>query len=397
MQTSLVTLHAMPTAEDFYKKYWNKQPFLVRSAISEETIAQLICADELAGLAMEESVNGRLVETDGDYQHWTCRFSPFTERELTSLPKENWSLLVQNVEQFHPETSALLAYFNFAPRWMIDDIMVSLSAPGGSVGPHMDSYHVFLVQGQGVRTWTIGGEPITQPSYVDNPDLKILDVPIRGDAIEVRAGDVLYVPPHVGHQGTTLSTAMTFSVGFLGPKLSELFGSYAAFLAEREAQDLRYVGANLSTESAGCVIGGDAVGALRGQLSETFQNPEFDDWLVSFFTEPGLEEVLEDDEADELDTERDLLDILSDGVKLIKREAVKFALTKTRSGKHHLGFSGQSCVIDDDQFKVITMLVEGQALGLDTHQEIATENNLSLLLKLHKTRALEIFDHTEEL
>ena len=264
MPSSLATLDALPSAEDFYAQYWNKQPFLLRGAIDPAVMDGLIAPDELAGLSMEDTVRARMVSrTD-----WACKFGPFTEEDFKTADDPPWSLLVQNVEQFHPATAALLRAFDFAPRWLMDDVMASFSTAGGTIGGHVDSYHVFLVQGQGTRRWTIGYEPIVDARFVDGLDLKILRDPVDGNTVEVTSGDVLYVPPHFAHEGTTLDDALTFSVGFLGPKLSELYDAYAQHLAGDDALDCRYEGQRLRADSAGFALSADAVETLRAHLSE---------------------------------------------------------------------------------------------------------------------------------
>jgi 50S ribosomal protein L16 3-hydroxylase len=200
MPSSLAILETLPSIAEFYALYWNKRPFLVRDAIDHAVMGGLITPDELAGLSMEETVRARMVSRD----NWTCQFGPFTEEDFNTAGMPPWSLLVQNVEQFHPGTAELLRTFSFAPRWLMDDVMVSFSTSGGGIGGHVDSYHVFLVQGQGLRRWTIGREQVIDEAYIDGLDLKILKDPVDGDTVEVASGDILYVPPHFAHEGTTL-------------------------------------------------------------------------------------------------------------------------------------------------------------------------------------------------
>ena len=197
MSSSLIILDALPSIGDFYAHYWNKRPFLVRDAIDPIVMDGLITPDELAGLSMEDIVRSCMVAR----QDWACKFGPFSEEDFNTDEEPPWSLLVQNVEQFHPDTATLLRAFNFAPRWLMDDIMVSYSTKGGTIGGHVDSYHVFLVQGQGARSWTVGRDHILDEAYIDGLDLKILKDPIVGDTVEVTSGDVLYIPPHFAHEG----------------------------------------------------------------------------------------------------------------------------------------------------------------------------------------------------
>lgn len=384
--SSLATLDALPSIADFYADYWNKRPFLVRDAIDPALMAGLIAPDELAGLSMEETARSRMVSADD----WACRFGPFTEEDFNTAGKPPWSLLVQNVEQFHTDTAALLRAFNFAPRWLMDDIMVSFSTEGGTIGGHVDSYHVFLVQGEGVRCWTVGREPVIDEQYIDGLDLKILRDPIDGDAVEVTSGDVLYVPPHFAHEGTTLDDALTFSVGFLGPKLSELYDAYGLYLAEHDALDHRYTGDGLSAESAGFVLSTDAVETLRHQFGDGLKTPAFATWLASFFTGSTSEDTEQGSERETMLGFAAFKDSLQAKVGLIKPAYVKFALIPSSNGGYSLGFGGNSYGIKDDELAVILRLMREDVLTIaDTP---ALLDHLELLCTLYHHQALELVD-----
>jgi len=148
-------LDKFPDPKEFYETYWGKKPFIVKQSIDPSIFDSLIDGNTLAALAMEDDVKSRIVITEKTGHKWTCKHGPFEEEAFSDLGENNWSLLVQNVEQYHTDTSQLLQHFHFSPRWLMDDIMVSYSTTGGTVGPHTDSYHVFLVQGQGKRRWKI--------------------------------------------------------------------------------------------------------------------------------------------------------------------------------------------------------------------------------------------------
>lgn len=388
MPSSLATLDALPSIVDFYALYWNKQPFLVRGAMDQRVMDGLITPDELAGLSMEETARARMVSR----QDWACEFGPFSEEDFNTAGKPPWSLLVQNVEQFHPDTANLLRAFNFAPRWLMDDIMVSFSTEGGTIGGHIDSYHVFLVQGQGSRRWTIGREPVMDEEYIDGLDLKILKDPVDGNSVEVTSGDVLYVPPHFAHEGTTLDDALTFSVGFLGPKLSELYDAYSQYLADHDALDHRYTGKDLSADSSGFTLSVDAVETLRDHLGQSLSTRGFSEWLASFFTGSTSEDT-------ELYSERDdtlgvaaFTEALQAGAGLIKPAYVKFALipspTPSPSQAYSLGFNSMTFDISDDALAVILSLMKEDAVTTD--ETPALRDHLDLLCTLYNHQALDL-------
>ena len=394
MSTSLAALDALPSIVDFYAHYWNKRPFLVRDAIDQTVMDGLITPDELAGLSMEETARARMV-TGKD---WACQFGPFTEEDFNTAGKPPWSLLVQNVEQFDPGTATLLRAFNFAPRWLMDDIMVSFSTKGGTIGGHIDSYHVFLVQGQGSRRWTIGREPIIDEAYIDGLDLKILKDPIDGNIVEVASGDILYIPPHFAHEGITLDDALTFSVGFLGPKLSELYGAYGQHLADHDALDHRYVGEGLSADSSGFTLSIDAVEALRNHLGKPLSTPAFSEWLAAFFTGSTNEDIAQYSERDDTLSLAAFTEALQARAGLIKPAHVKFTLTPSptpsptpsSAGAYSLGFDRETFNIDDAALAVILSLMKEDAVTTSDTPELL--DLLDLLRTLYNHQALEFID-----
>jgi 50S ribosomal protein L16 3-hydroxylase len=386
MSTSLAALDALPSIVDFYARYWNKRPFLVRDAIDQTVMDGLITPDELAGLSMEETACSRMV-TQKD---WACQFGPFTEENFNTAGNPPWSLLVQNVEQFHPDTATLLGAFNLAPRWLMDDIMVSFSTEGGTIGGHVDSYHVFLVQGQGSRRWTIGHEPIIDEAYIDGLDLKILKDPIDGNTVEVTSGDILYIPPHFAHEGITLDDALTFSVGFLGPKLSELYGAYGQHLADHDALDHRYVGEGLNADSSGFTLSIYAVEALRNHLGKPLSTPAFSEWLAAFFTGSSSEDFTQYSERDDTLSLAGFTETLHARAGLIKPAHVKFALTPSPKGTYSLGFNRETFDINDAALAVILSLMKEDAVT--TNDTPALLDHLDLLRTLYNHQALEFID-----
>jgi len=404
MPTSLAVLDAQPSIVDFYAHYWNKRPYLVRGAIDQTVMDGLITPDELAGLSMEETARARMV-TRKDMvtgKDWACQYGPFTEEDFNTAGKPPWSLLVQDVEQFHPDTATLLRAFNFAPRWLMDDIMVSFSTRGGTIGGHMDSYHVFLVQGQGSRRWTIGREPIIDAAYIDGLDLKILKDPIDGNAVEVTSGDILYIPPHFAHEGITLDDSVTFSVGFLGPKLSELYGAYGQHLADHDALDHRYVGEGLSADSSGFTLSIDAVEALRNHLGEPLSTPAFSEFLAAFFTGSTNEDFAQYSERDDTLSLVAFTEALQASAGLIKPAHVKFALTSSTTpssplssplssgGTYRLGFDRETFDINDTALAVILSLMKEDAVTTNDTPELL--DHVDLLRTLYNHQALEFID-----
>ena len=201
--TTPATLLGQLDTRSFLELHWQKRPLLVRGALPG--IDPGLNAEELAGLACEDGVDSRLVlERDGRHP-WDVRFGPFSRQDFASLPATHWTLLVQEVDRLLPGVAALLEHFRFVPNWRIDDVMVSYAAPGGSVGPHVDNYDVFLIQAAGHRKWSLGAGPLPDPApCLPDLGLEILESFEPAASWELEPGDMLYLPPRLAHHGVCL-------------------------------------------------------------------------------------------------------------------------------------------------------------------------------------------------
>lgn len=378
-------LDTFPNPEDFYKNYWGKKPFIVRGYIPDDVIKSLVDGDTLAGFSLEEEIKSRIITNNEKGDEWTCEHGPFDETRFDSIGEKNWSLLVQNVEQYHSETAQLLPYFQFSPRWLLDDIMVSFSVTGGSVGPHTDSYHTFLVQGMGKRAWKISDKRIDDEFYIDNPDMKILQNGFDGEIYEVMAGDVIYMPPFFGHEGKTIETAMTFSVGFLGPKLSEMLGEYALYLEENEALNKRFLGEGLNIDSSSFTIGKTIQEVIRGDLVSSIKSDDFCSWLSSYFSSPAHEEV----ESVDLQESDELLNALKDGAMLSRYEKIKLTITQSSYEDFNLSIYGETIRVSKGQAPLIQKLNSAQSITFDDLKNLDDqEESIALITALYKQNIL---------
>lgn len=323
-------LNTLPTTEEFFRDFWNKKPFVVRSMIPKDTTGALIDEDHLAGLAMEEEVKSRLVRKGKKQSDWTCDYGPFKEKVFSDLGEEDWSLLVQNIDQYHDETAELLKHFNFCPRWLLDDIMVSFSPKGGTVGEHTDSYHVFLVQGKGERRWKIAYEAIKNEEFIEGIPLEILKTSFEGEDITVTEGDVIYIPPKFAHQGISLKPSLTYSVGFLGPSLPEMLSDFGQYIEEHHLEIPRYLGQNLSENAVPFHVAPNHVDDLKFFMTDIFDQDYFAKWLTQYFS--GPEQTYDDDHEEVFDNAGD---IIARNTLLIKIPAVKMMFTPLKTPQRY--------------------------------------------------------------
>lgn len=273
---------------EFLADYWQQRPLFVPSAWPQ--FDPPISADELAGLACEEGSSARIVREQGS-SPWELRRGPFRESEFTQLPPSHWTLLVADVEKWLPELRGVLEPFRFIPDWRIDDLMVSYAAPLGSVGPHVDQYDVFLLQGMGHRRWQISTSPVGPDNRVAGSELHVLERFTAEQEWTAGPGDLLYLPPGVAHFGVAVDECMTFSIGSRAPSERELALGLLEHLATRIEPEARYRDPHLLPQASPGWITDDAIDRAEEILRRVLRldRNTIQRWFGRFVTEPRAE------------------------------------------------------------------------------------------------------------
>lgn len=236
MQNTILTHLGDLSVEDFLRDYWQQKPLLVRQAFPNLTLP--IEPDEFAGLAYDTDT-ARLVIEKGGKSPWEVRHGPLRKKDF-KLPETHWTLLINDMEQLVPELSELIEPFRFIPDWRIDDLMISYAVEGGSVGPHIDAYDVFLLQAHGKRRWQISSQTCSEDNFIPDLDLRIMREFQAEQEWIVEPGDLLYLPPNVPHYGVALDECMTCSIGFRAPSRADLLEELLGELIERPEMQQRF-------------------------------------------------------------------------------------------------------------------------------------------------------------
>ncbi len=217
------------TPQVFMRRYWQKQPLLIRQALPG--VVPPVTRAELFALAADEEIESRVIEREGDV--WRLRHGPFARRQLPGVRQSEWTLLVQGVDLHVDAAHELLTRFRFVPDARLDDLMVSYATDGGGVGPHMDSYDVFLLQVHGKRRWRIA-RPYDGTLRQDVPVRVLADFQPEDEWV-LEAGDMLYLPPRWAHDGVADGECMTCSIGFRVPAKDEVGGEVLQRLLDGES------------------------------------------------------------------------------------------------------------------------------------------------------------------
>lgn len=262
----------------FLATYWQKKPVVIRQAFRD--FQDPISPDELAGLAMENEVDSRLVSQTA--AGWQVAHGPFTD--FDHLTESHWSLLVQAVDHWHPAAAELMQPFRALSDWRMDDLMISFSVPDGGVGPHLDQYDVFIIQGAGRRRWRVGNNDVVA-QHSPHPDL-LQVAPFDAIIDEVlEPGDLVYIPPGFPHEGYSLENSLNYSVGFRAPSGKELLSGFADYVLAQELGSRRYQDPTLRLRDNAALVLPDEADSLREMMTGLLNSEDFTPWLGEFLSQ----------------------------------------------------------------------------------------------------------------
>lgn len=207
----------------FRTEFWRQQPCFEPACL--KTLPD-IGPSELLALAGDDLVESRLVGPG-----YTLATGPMT---LSALPPGSL-LMINGLEQHTACLEQMLTReFGFLPRWRIDDVMASYGDRDASCGPHFDHYDVFLVQLHGTKQWRLDRGGHTDDELDPNYDIRLLRTLDTVTTFGAAPGDVLYIPPGVGHWGIAGPDSITLSVGIRNPTGVELLAEVTDFLLARD-------------------------------------------------------------------------------------------------------------------------------------------------------------------
>jgi len=313
------------SAKEFMDEYWQKKPLLIRQAFPD--FKSPITPEELAGLACEEEVNSRIVmEKDGDYP-WFPMFGPMSDEIYASMPKTHWSLIVNDLEKYIPELSWIIDRFRFIPEWRLDDLMISYAADEGSVGPHIDLYDVFILQGQGKRRWQINSQPVAEDNQVKETPLRIQKYFETEEEWIVEPGDMLYLPPSISHYGVSLGESLSYSIGFRATSHADIVNEFIGYITQNLSTDLTYQDPDQTIQEHSNEIKQDAL----DRVSEIFKqylrpdHPELQRWFGCFVSDTKADVLTEPEQ--EINSIKELKKLTETGV-LSRHPASRYAFSE---------------------------------------------------------------------
>ncbi|MCL1066996.1 cupin domain-containing protein [Shewanella olleyana] len=329
----------------FTREYWQKKPIVIKNAFNE--FEDPISADELAGLAMEEDISSRIVQTQS--QGWNVVQGPF--EDFDEYGEDGWQLLVQAVNHWYPDSQPLVEAFRFLPDWRFDDLMVSFATPKGGVGPHIDNYDVFIIQGEGERRWQVGDIGNHQQRGGDKSSPLVDDFEPIIDVVLTK-GDVLYIPPGYPHCGETLTLALSYSIGFRAPSQQELLTEMADSLIDNNLGKQRFT----STEEVankGLVSQQQQQGMME-LLSQLAQDPaQYQTVLGKLLSQNRFE--LDLNPFEQAISETDIIEAIEDGANIQRIGGLK-VLKLEADNQAQLYVNGEVVSVEGIDAEIVAMI-----------------------------------------
>jgi len=369
-------------SDEFLNKYWQKQPVVIRNAF--ENFVDPLDEHELAGLAQEHDVDSRIISRQKE--KWLVEQGPIEDFEQHCIGA--WSLLVQSVDQYSPTANNLLNAFNFIPKWRIEDLMVSFSHTNAGVGPHLDQYDVFIVQGKGSRRWQVGNiEKPENPyeTYIPHPRLKQIEMfsPIIDEILH--PGDMIYIPPGFPHNGVALEPCMNYSIGFRAPSQKDLVTAIADYAQQHDRLTERFIDPDRKTTGNNYFLQANDISKFKNLIINLVDSADFDHFLGHFLT---TTENFDDDElTDQPDslTASELEEFLDNGGCLVKSLDAKCLLMESEQGSWTLFINQTAIAIQNDQAEYINALlnidiIDTQSIELVVEAYTVSKSDLLLLI-----------------
>ncbi len=369
----------------FIRDFWQQAPLLIRQACPD--IIQIIDGDELAGLACETAVESRLVSYHRNRDHWQNRFGPFTAQDFAELPKTDWTLLVQAVDQWIPEVAELLDKVSFLPRWRLDDIMMSYADQGGSVGPHFDYYDVFLLQVEGEREWRLGQWCDEHSKLQENQPMKLLQDFEQQASYRMQPGDFLYVPAGLAHWGVAQTDrCITCSIGFRAPSKEEVLSHAVEYLSDSMLAHQRYRDTENSIDADPFCINSsvsDSLMTFWQTLPEQSLRTALTTAFAAQLTEPKYMDTIEPQVFERQTLQAAIA--AQQGLLFELHPATRIAYVPTLDGQAELYVNGASCAVS-------LLFAKEFCQGQISLQHIESEPNQTIFLQLLQQGAVFLDD-----
>lgn len=294
------------------------------------------------------------------------------------MPESHWSLIVNDLEKYLPELSWITDRFRFIPEWRLDDLMISYAADHGSVGPHIDLYDVFILQGQGKRRWQINSQEVTEDNQIKETPLRIQKDFHAEEEWIMEPGDMLYLPPGISHHGVSLGESLSYSIGFRATSHADLVNDFIGHITQNLPTDFTYRDPDQSIQQHPNEIKRDALERITEIFKHYLQpdHPELQRWFGRFTSDTKVSVSTEPEQ--EISSIEQLKE-LADENTLSRHPASRFAFAQNPNNTL-LFIDGEDYEVTPDFAKT---LCKQRQLDIVELIAVADKDELSLITQLY--------------
>lgn len=379
-------------AETFLQQFWQKKPLLIRQAFPN--FETPVSPDELAGLSCEPEVNSRIIIEQGGDHPWQAIHGPMDEDVFANLPETHWSLVVNDMEKYLPELAWITDQFRFIPEWYLDDLLTSYAAPQGSVGPHVDLYDVFILQGSGRRRWHISTEPVAEDNYIPDIAFRLQkEFHVEQEWI-LEPGDMMYIPSGVSHHGVSLGESLSFSIGFRATSHADLVNDFIAHITENLSINNTYHLPLEPLQKHPNEISAAAIEQVRSIFCHYLDphHPELARWFGRYVSDPKVDYLPECEQMVESFAQLKQVQ-QAHGTLFMRHPSSRFAFSNTSTiTTDSVNETDKLLFIDGEDYRVSAafayLLCDKREIDLDQIDNIASDDERALLIELYNSGKL---------
>ncbi|MCK5881902.1 MAG: cupin domain-containing protein [Sinobacterium sp.] len=382
----------------FLKEHWQKKSLFFSQCFDDNlAFDESVDINELAGFALEEGIESRLIKQNEPQQLvFALENGPFSEEQITSLPPSHWTLLIQAVDHYLEDFQHLKQQFDFIGNWRLDDVMISISPVGGTVGPHFDQYDVFLIQASGTREWKIGQQCDENSALISGNSLGIIDDFHAEQTHQCSVGDMLYIPPGKSHWGTASSdNCVTISIGFRAPSYQEILDDICLEVSSTLSESQRFEDkpSSLAKKSPPALITNHCIDQIELRLKELVLNKQL---LTERFNAVISQVKYTEDfsECCENDAELILQEWLTAQTNVVLRSnsRINYSELNTEAGEVIVGLNGEIIKLDDNETLRILIQELSQYQVISIKQYTSNPSCKRLLLQAISQDAIEYLE-----
>jgi 50S ribosomal protein L16 3-hydroxylase len=366
--------------DTFMNEYWMKKPLLVKGAIDNAN--DIITPEQLIELATDEDFESRIIFEKGHEKPWYAEHGPFSNEYFNEHKDKGWTLVGQCMHNYSTDFANIQQMVKFIPAWQFDDVMVTYSKEGCSVGAHIDRYNVFIIQAHGKKRWLL--EEGATPEYQEDLKIRLLKEFNPNIDWVLEPGDMVYIPPTVGHHGIALEEGMSYSVGFKAFDYEDMFASYfQSFLSGYTSTDF-YKIPDQNKVTSPYEIDDVALDAMMHAFKEElFNKKNIQKWFANYVTEPrfapdGDEEVTRDEFLAELKAQR----------PMYRDEHTLFSFYPI--GQNYNAFiNGFDFIVNKEELRLLEKYLSGRAMdAIDYKASEMSVHLIDILYELYQKGAI---------